>query len=221
MDDLKQQWENLPQWQKLLVIFGFSFALIYLIYILFLSEKLDEKNKLAEEVGNLSSEVETLENSIKPENKIRLQKQLQQIKKEIEELNNKLAVLEKKIPSKPETDEILDIIYKDSKQAKLTLSNFKIEKEEDVYISYNQETKKVDFFVPTDKNKNPPQNSIKLKKQVINTSFATDDMSNLSKFINILSKEERFISIENMEIKKEGQGLKINLSISTYYLGEV
>ena len=72
MDDIKDQWENAPDWQKFLVIVLISASIGYLLYSLFLVDKIKEKETLARDVNNLKLEVLRLKKASHPRIKKKL-----------------------------------------------------------------------------------------------------------------------------------------------------
>ncbi|ACN98201.1 hypothetical protein SULAZ_0675 [Sulfurihydrogenibium azorense Az-Fu1] len=225
--DIKQQWEMTPKWQKIfliLVIFG---AIAYLIFISFISQKLEEYSNLQQEVETLESNLNTLKAIANPQKEKVLKLKIKNIKNEIDENNGKLEVLSKIIPSDPKIEEILKIITNYALSSGLIINGFKVEKEEDVYLFYDKESdtlKTIPKNQEKEKNKEStnqiPKEALNVKKIYLSSSFSggIDQLKNL---LNYLSKSERLIIVESLSIKKESSKLlNFNLSYVIYYMPE-
>jgi len=169
LTNIKEQWGNIPEWQKAFLLIALAGAVLYLIFIILISPKYDEYKTLNEEVQNLEKELELLKSSVNPQIQLVLEKKLQQVKTDIKNIENKLEVMEKIIPPKSNLDDILDAVSLSAKKSMLTLNSFKVEKEEDVILYYNKNTDRLEVFNPTpnkDKKEEQeiPENAIKLKK---------------------------------------------------------
>jgi Tfp pilus assembly protein PilO len=222
--DIKEQWENTPGWQKALLLIVLTGGALYLIFEILVSPKYNEYKALNEEVQNLENEVKLLKSSINPQIQLTLEKKLQQVETDIKNTEDKLEVMEKIIPPKPNLDDILDIVSLSAKKSMLTLNSFKIEKEEDIILYYNKDTDKLEVFNPTpnkDKKEEQkiPENAIKLKKISI-TVNVSGNFNSIKNFLDEMAKSERFISVENVSIKKEGGFLNSVIKLAVYYLPE-
>jgi Tfp pilus assembly protein PilO len=222
--NIKEQWENTPGWQKVLLLIVLTGGALYLIFEILVSPKYNEYEALNKEVQNLENEVELLKSSVNPRIQLILEKKLQQVETDIKDIENKLEVMEKIIPSKPNLDDILDIVSLSAKKSMLTLNSFKIEKEEDIILYYNKDTDRLEVFNPTpnkDKKEGQeiPENAIKLKKINI-TVNVSGNFNSIKNFLDEIAKSERFISAENVFIKKEGGFLNSVIKLAVYYLPE-
>jgi Tfp pilus assembly protein PilO len=106
----------------------------------------------------------------------------------------------------------------------LILNSFKVEKEEEVILYYNKSTNKLEVFNPTpnkDKKEEQkvPENAIKLKKININANVS-GSFNSIKNFLDEIAKSERFISAENVFIKKEGGLLTGVVKLAVYYMPE-
>jgi Tfp pilus assembly protein PilO len=224
LTNIKEQWENTPGWQKALLLIVLTGGVLYLIFIILVSPKYDEYKALNEEIRNLENEVEFLKSSVNPRIQLILEKKLQQAKTDIKNIEDKLEVMKKIIPPKPNLDDILDVVSLSAKKSMLTLNSFKVEKEEDVILYYNKDTDRLEVFNPTsnkDKKEGQeiPENAIKLK--IINIIVNVSGNFNSTKnFLDEMAKSERFISTENVSIKKEGGFLNSIIKLAVYYLPE-
>jgi Tfp pilus assembly protein PilO len=221
--NIKEQWENTPGWQKALLLIALIGGVSYLIFIL-VSPKYDEYKALNKEVQNLENEVKLLKSSTNPQIQLTLEKKLQQVETDIKNTEDKLEVMEKIIPPKPSLDDILDVVSLSARKSMLTLNSFKIEKEEDIILYYNKDTDRLEVFNPTpnkDKKEEQkiPENAIKLKKINI-TVNVSGNFNFIKNFLDEIAKSERFISTENVSIKKEGGFLNSVIKLAVYYLPE-
>jgi Tfp pilus assembly protein PilO len=222
--NIKEQWEKTPRWQKAFLLIALTGAVLYLIFIILISPKYDEYKTLNEEVQNLEKELELLKSSVNPQIQLVLEKKLQQVKANLKNIENKLEVMKKIIPPKPNLDDILDVVSLSATKSMLTLNSFKVEKEEDVILYYNKNTDRLEVFNPTpnkDKKEEQkiPENAIKLKKISI-TANVSGNFNSIKNFLDEIAKSERFISAENVSIKKEGGMLNGVVNLAIYYLPE-
>jgi Tfp pilus assembly protein PilO len=222
--NIKEQWEKTPRWQKAFLLIALTGAVLYLIFIILISPKYDEYKTLNEDVQNLEKELELLKSSVNPQIQLVLEKKLQQVKANLKNIENKLEVMKKIIPPKPNLDDILDVVSLSAKKSMLTLNSFKVEKEEDVILYYNKNTDRLEVFNPTpnkDKKEEQkiPENAIKLKKINI-TVNVSGNFNSIKNFLDEIAKSERFISTENVSIKKEGGFLNSVIKLAVYYLPE-
>jgi Tfp pilus assembly protein PilO len=224
LTNIKEQWENTPGWQKALLLIVLTGGVLYLAFIILVSPKYNEYKALNEEIQNLENEVELLKSSVNPRIQLILEKKLQQTKADIKNIEDKLEVMEKIIPPKPNLDDILDVVSLSAKKSMLTLNSFKVEKEEDIILYYNKDTDRLEVFNPTpnkDKKEEQkiPENAIKLKKINI-TVNVSGNFNSIKNFLDEIAKSERFISTENVSIKKEGGFLNSVIKLAVYYLPE-
>jgi len=224
LTNIKEQWGNIPEWQKAFLLIALTGAVLYLIFIILISPKYDEYKTLNEEVQNFEKELELLKSSVNPQIQLVLEKKLQQVKTDIKNIENKLEVMEKIIPPKSNLDDILDVVSLSAKKSMLTLNSFKVEKEEDVILYYNKNTDRLEVFNPTpnkDKKEEQeiPENAIKLKKINI-TANVSGNFNSIKNFLDEIVKSERFISAKNVSIKKEGGMLNSVVKLAVYYLPE-
>lgn len=217
--DIKQQLSNLPTWQKIALSVASVIAVSYfLIY-----PKYEEYSALNDEVQKLEKEVEVLKASTNPQTQLLLQKKLKQTEAEIEDVKGKMATIERIIPSKPNLDDILNVISLSAKKDNVILNSLKVDKVEDVILYYDKNANKLLPFNPTQTQSNDkkqqqkiPENAIKLKKISI-TANISGDFNSTRDFVKDLSNSARFISIENISIKKVNELLNSTINIATYY----
>jgi Tfp pilus assembly protein PilO len=222
--NIKEQWEKTPRWQKAFLLIALTGAVLYLIFIILISPKYDEYKTLNEEVQNLEKELELLKSSTNRQIQLILEKKLQQVKTDLKNIENKLEIMKKIIPSKANLDDILDVVSLSARKSMLTLNSFKVEKEEDVIIYYNKNTDRLELFNPKPnkdikEEQKIPENAIKLKKISI-TANVSGSFNSIKNFLDEIAKSERFISAENISIKKEGGMLNGVVNLAIYYLPE-
>ena len=222
LGNVKEQWEKTPGWQRAFLLIALTGGILYLIFTILISPKYDEYKTLNEEVQNLEKELELLKSSVNPQIQLVLEKKLQQVKVDLKNIENKLEVMKKIIPPKPNLDDILNVISLNAKKSMLTLNSFKVEKEEDIILYYNKDTDKLEVFSP-ESNKNQeqgiPENAIKLKKIII-TVNVSGNFDSIKSFLDEIARSERFISADNVSIKKEAGILNSTVNLAVYYMPE-
>ncbi len=215
-DTLKSQWEEAPNWQKYLAVFLLTGAIAYIIYMFFITEKINEKNSLEREVSFLEKEVLRLKKASQPIIKKRLTNKLKELEREISLLNQKMEYLKRIIPEKEEPQYLLDFLSKGAKKSGMILEKFQISKPENAIISYNKSKDQLNI---RKSNKKASRREIKLKKVTISLDMYGDLVS-LYNFINYVGKSKRYIRIDNLKIDKRKNLLKTKVNLSTFYLPE-
>lgn len=217
ISELKEQWQQLPIWQKILLTVLISVIVSYLLFTLIVSPAEEELKSLEQEVEKLRSEREILSRTENKSLELSINKKLEEIKsiteKNLEELKN----LEKAIPPKPKIESLLAFLSSAISASNIELSSFKVEKEEDIYLQYDKASDSLKFFKPDDKNM--PKDAVHLKKisvQVLSKGKTTG----LFSLLEILSKSDRLINIEKLEIKKEATKLIYSITLSVYFSPE-
>ncbi len=216
LDSLKSQWGDLPDWQKLLAVVVVTFAIAYGIYMLFIGDKVSEKENLNRQVTALEREVLRLKKASKPEIKKKLTKKLKEIEVEIEKLNKKLAELKNIIPEKENSQYLLTFFSSAVQENGLILNSFKISEPEDVILSTKEGEKGIRIVKGK---KTRSKKEIRLKRIVLTLNLA-GDLGSLYKLIKTLGKSERYIRVDKVSIKKKKKFLSIKLKVSTFYLPE-
>lgn len=219
--DIKEQWEQTPLWQRILLIVAFSFGLAYLIFILMISPKKEEYDNLNTEVENLKGELEKLKVSADSKTLEKLERKINEIQIQNKQKLSKLESLSNIIPPKAELDAILNIVSVSAKTSGLILNNFKVDKEEDVYLYYDQNDNSLKTFQKTDDKKQNqiPENAIHLKKINIQSSLY-GNMKDIFPFLDKIATSKRLINVESLGVKKESGKLNYTLSLSVYYSPE-
>lgn len=223
--DIREQWEQTPFWQRmLLIVIGLLFF-AFAVYNFLLSPKLEEYKNLNEEVSNLGNQIELLKNSVDAKKQKILEKKLEEIKEAIKQDEIKLQSLSNIIPPKPNIDDVLNIVSLTARKNMIILNFFKVDKEEEIYLYYNKDTDKLEEIKPKQYNTNNdkkiqiPENAIKLKRIVISTDMF-GDMKSTKNFLDDVSKSERFIAVDNIVLKNEGSALRSTINLLVYYLPE-
>jgi len=216
-ENLKAQWAELPDWQKILFVSVVTFAIAYMIYFLFIGDQILRKNNLEREVNGLQREVERLKMASKPEIKKRLTKKLKELEREIEQLNKKLSELKNIIPEKENPQYLLTFISSEVESNGLILDSFEISKPEDVVLSLKNKNKEIRVVKKT---RRTSKREIKLKRITLTVKLF-GDLRSLYSFIEDLGKSERYIRVDKVSINKDKSSLlSIELQISTFYLPE-
>ncbi|MDM7274083.1 type 4a pilus biogenesis protein PilO [Sulfurihydrogenibium azorense] len=225
--DIKQQWESTPQWQRIFLILAIFGAAAYLIFISFISQKLEEYSNLQQKVNHLESTLNTLKAIANTKKEEALKLKVRNLKKEIDENNKKLIDLSRIIPSDPKIEDVLKSITNYALNSGLIINSFKIEKEEDVYLFYDKESntlKTISKNQEMGKNKEPtqsiPKEALTVKKVYLSSSLS-GGIDQLKNFLNYLSNSQRLIIVESLSIKKENSKLlNFNLGYVIYYMPE-
>ncbi len=221
-DELKLQWLALESWKKLVIILVFTGAIIYLIYMFKLEPILLEKEKLSKEVSQLKSEISYLKKRATPGKIIEIENKIKEIHKDIETKKSELKILKTIIPDKAEVDKILKFIASNIYTSNLTLDKFNISKEETVYVSFNKENKTLSIRSSKRKKakRQKRENEVQLKRLTVNIQ-ATGSPRKLLKYIKNLSKSKRLLIIDDVKLKTQKEGVKIDMNISTFYSQEM
>jgi len=226
LESLKAQWAELPEWQKMLVIFLFSVMILYGIYMVMIEGKLNEKKNLQDEVQSLQLQVERLKRAARPEIRKKLEEKYVTVQKEIEQLNKQLEELKDIVPPQEDIQYILSFISSSVFNSKMTLNSFKVSKTEDIFLRYNKLEDRLEILAPSKGKK--VKSSVNMKRIVISLDLV-GEVSELLKFIRNLSKSERYLRVDKVVIeraKKTGKKkqasnlLQISMVVSTYYLPE-
>ncbi|WP_456400743.1 GspMb/PilO family protein [Persephonella sp.] len=223
LESLKAQWAELPEWQKILVIFLFSGLLIYGLYMTLIESKLTEKKELTEEVQSLNLQVERLKRAARPEIRKKLEDKYTMVQREIEELNKQLERLKGIVPPSEDIQYILSFISTSVFNSKMTLNNFTVSKTEDIYLRYNKLEDRLEILSPSKGKK--VKSAVNMKRIVISLDMM-GEVSELIRFIRNLSKSERYLRIDKVSLQRSNQNnrggnmLSINMIVSTYYLPE-
>ncbi len=222
MEDIKSQWENAPDWQKFLVILLISASIGYLLYSLFLVDKIKEKETLARDVNNLKLEVLRLQKASHPRIKKKLMKKLKELENEIQLLNQKMEYLSKIIPEQEDPQFLLNFLSVGAKKTGMILEKFQISKPEDTIIGY-KDNQLVIERIKNDKDRKRKyikrKDQIKLKRIKITLNML-GDLNSLYNYIKYIGKSKRFIRTDQVVINKIQNLLKITIKLSTFYLPE-
>lgn len=229
--DIKEQLEKAKEMRKNALLIALTILILCLISVLIL-HKYDEYQNLDKEVKSLENDVALLKFAASPQMQSLLEKKKKETDVDLETTKEKLETMKKIIPSKPDLDRILNIISIDAKKSMVTLNSLKPSAEESIILFYDKNTNKLETFNPQstnnqnkvqDKNKKQeqkvPENAVTFKKININVDVS-GNFNSIENFLGEISKSERFISIENISIKKEGGTLRTLISLSAYYLPE-
>ena len=144
-DDLKQQWQDLEEWKKLLIVIVFSGVFVYIIYIFKIEPTLQEKAVLQNEVQDLKNKVSYLKKRFNKQQIKKLEEQIRDIDKKMKEKQIELNKLKTIIPDKANLDKFLSIVTSNIQESNLILDKFSVKKEESVIARYDKAKGKVIF----------------------------------------------------------------------------
>ncbi|WP_457642855.1 hypothetical protein [Persephonella sp.] len=222
LESLKEQWESLAEWQRILFVALFTVLIMYGIYTLVIDPKQMEKEKLSAEVENLQIQVDRLKRFARPEIRKKLEEKLAAVNEEIKSLNRELEDIKSVVPTEEKTQEILRFIADSAIRSNVALNNFKVSPPEQIYMRYNRS--KDTLEVVTDKQKQKDKSFIKLNRVKINLDMNSRNVGEIVAFLRRLGKSDRFfrldkLSIEKVKGKKNIPGMfNIKVTISTYYM---
>ncbi|WP_029520003.1 hypothetical protein [Persephonella sp. IF05-L8] len=220
MDAIKEQWEGLPEWQKILLVGVFTALALYGIYVLYIEPKKMEEKRLEEEVNNLQTQVDRLKRFARPEIRKKLEDKLAEVKAEIQSLNKQLEEIKSVIPTEEQAQEILRFISEAANRSNMSMNEFKVSNPEEVYMRYNKSKDKVEIV--TAKTKKKDKSFIKINRVRVQLDMSSRNLSNLLIFLRRLGKSDRFFSLDNVYIEKvKGKELntfKIKVIVSTYFM---
>lgn len=219
--DIKEQWQQTPFWQKVLLSTVLSGVVSYILYISFVEPKKNEYNQLEAEVENIEAQLQTLKASANSKTLERLERKIKELEQENNEKKMMIEKFRSSIPAQPELEKVLGLISEKSKSFGLIINSFKVDKEEDVQLYYDEKEATLKTFNKDSKdNKDKiPENLIHLKKITIQSSL-NGDIKSIFPFINSISSSQRVIMIDKLEIRKESNKLGYILTFSIYYSPE-
>ncbi len=225
MNDLKQQWAEIPEWQKFVLIFAAGFFILYGIYFMLIQPKKENIRKLSQEVDTLERQVNTLKRYTSPAYIKRLENEISSIQKEIAQLKDELKDVEKIIPTDKNLDQILSYISFSANRSKLVLEKFKVSDEKTVWVSYNEKTKNLKFKKHKTEQQTETKQSKPITKEVRMKQINIDillkgDVKKLKNFLVGLSKSERYIAVDNIHLVKGEESLSSEIKLKTLYLPE-
>lgn len=219
--DIKQQWQETPLWQRLFLVLVLSAVISYLIFSLLISPKQEEYSMLFSEVEKLRNEAETLKSAADPKTLEKLEKKIVELRVKNQKKINRLEQFSSLIPQKPKVEEILEFISTSAQSSGLILNSFKVEKEEEVYLYYDQKDNSLKTVQKTDgkEKQHIPENAVHLKRTTV--QFSTfGNINGIFQFIDRIGMSQRLLNVDSLNIKKEANKLSYILTISTYYSPE-
>ncbi len=247
---LKAQWEELAVWKKLLIVLGLSLGIAYLVYMFIISEKINEKENIKNEIENLNVEFANIKRNATPEKRAKLQQELEKEKERTELLKVELENVRSKFLPRDDAQTTLVFITDKVGKNNLILNRFVIKGINDVYLRYNPATNKIEYITNQNTNNNGKNNSLipkklsptkpkpeKDKKSQNNNS--TDmptvhlkkvDMSiniigsasDIVKFIKDVSYAKNYVRIESVSLNRGSKTniLNANVELSAFYSPE-
>lgn len=209
-EELKEQWEELENWKKLLITIFFSGVIIYIGYMFFLKAKLTQKEILEREVNKLQSDINYLKKYTKAENVKKLNEKIKSIQTKI---SQKEKELKKYIPNKPFTEKILIRVSKIADKSGIELESFSIKEKGIVYAVYKKDINRVIFKDKPSKK----ETGIKLNKLGFELK-STGSIESLYKFLKNLINTKRIVILDKVNISKIKGNLVFNIKFSSYYI---
>lgn len=233
MDKLKQQWQDAPIWQKILVVLSFSLIVAYGIYMSYISPISDKISEIENQNQELKDQLNLLKKLTNNKEAILLNKKLKDLKLKLAQDKLKLEEFYKNVPDKPKVEEVIDFISKKSEENNIILLYSSIEKEEESYLSYDENTKSLtitpkeppkDDKTPKekqtkeDKKKKENENSVPIKVVYMKVDLKANSYKSINNFLESLSKSDRLITVRNVNLKKENNYINTNLTLNIYYI---
>ncbi len=231
MDKLKEQWQASPLWQKFLVVASFSLIVAYGIYMTYISPLSDKISQTQQQIDELNQQVELAKKLSNQQQAMEISKKLQQLKTKLEQDKLKLEQFYKEIPTSPKVEELLEFISSQAKFNSLKVLFAGVEKEDEVYLSYDENTKSLKITpkeIPKDDKKAPEkpkqennqshENSILVKVLYVKVSLKGNDYKSVNRFLENLSKSERLITVNKVVFKKDNNYLNSDIDLNVYYI---
>ncbi|SNZ04108.1 hypothetical protein SAMN06265182_0555 [Persephonella hydrogeniphila] len=220
LESLKEQWEGLPEWQKVLLIGLITVLIMYGIYALIIDPKKIEEKRLTDEVKNLQVQVDRLKRFARPEIRKKLEDKLLAIKAEISNLNKQLEEIKTVVPTEEKTQDILRFIADSAIKSNVALNSFQVSPPEQIYMRYNRSKDTIEIV--TVKKKKMDKSFIKINRIKINLDMNSRTVGEVVAFLRQLGTSDRFFRMDKLSIeKKKGKRLNtfnIKITISTYFM---
>jgi len=220
IEALKEQWEGLPEWQKVLLTALITLLIMYGIYVLVIDPKKIEKEQLKSEVDNLQVQVDRLKRFARPEIRKKLEDKLASVQAEVQNLNRELEKIKSVVPTEERTQEILRFIADSALKSNMVMNRFKVSPPEEIYMRYNKTKDRLEEI--TGKQKEKDKSFIKINRVKITLDLNSRTVGNVVDFLRKLGKSDRFFRLDKLSIekvkKKKGGTFSIKLIVSTYYM---
>lgn len=220
LESLKEQWEGLPEWQKVLLTGLITVLIMYGVYALIIDPKKIEEKRLTDEVKNLQVQVDRLKRFARPEIRKKLEDRLLAIKAEIANLNKQLEEIKTVVPTEEKTQDILRFIADSAIKSNIALNNFSVSPPEQIYMRYNRSKDTIEIV--TVKKKKMDKSFIKINRIKINLDMNSRTVGEIVAFLRQLGTSDRFFRMDRLSIeKKKGKRLNtfnIKITISTYFM---
>jgi len=220
IEALKEQWEGLPEWQKILLTALITLLVMYGIYTLIIDPKKVEKEQLKSEVDNLQVQVDRLKRFARPEIRKKLEDKLASIQAEVQNLNRELEKIKSVVPTEEKTQEILRFISDSALKSNVIMNKFHVSPPEEIYMRYNKTKDRLE--VVTGKQKKKDKSFIKINRVKITLDMNSRTVGDVVDFLRKLGKSDRFFRLDRLSIekvkKKKGRTFSIKLTVSTYYM---
>ena len=215
LEELKEQWEELENWKKLLIAIFFSGIIIYVGYVFFLEAKLAQMENLEREVSKLQSDTNYLKKYAKAEKLKKLNEKIKSIQAKISQKEKELKKYKKYIPDRPFTEKILVRVSKIADKSGIELESFSIKEKSIVYAVYRKDINRVIFKDKLSKK----ETGVKLNKLSFEIK-STGSMESFYKFLRNLINTKRIVILDRVNIAKIKGNLVFNIKFSSYYMEE-
>lgn len=212
-EEIKEQWEELENWKKLLVVVFFSGIIIYIGYTFLIEEKLSKVKILESEISKLEKDINYLKRYATEEKIKKLNEKIKSIQTQISQKEKELNLYKKYIPDKPFTEKILVDISKIASKSGMQLESFDIKGKNIVYAIYKKDINRVIFKNNLSNN----ENGVKLNR--VNFEIkSSGSIKSLYRFIKFLARTKRIILLDEISIKKIKGNLAFDIKFSSYYM---
>jgi len=212
-EEIKEQWEELEVWKKVLITLFFSGVIVYIGYMFLIEPKLIQKATLEKEVKKLQNDINYLKKFATKEKLQKLNEKISSIKEQISKKEKELEVYKKYIPERAYTEKLLIYVSKISDKAGINLESFSVKGKNVVYAVYKKDLNRVVFKKKLSKG----ESGIKLNKMTFETK-ASGSIKSLYKFLNYLTKTKRIIIVDKVNISKSKGNLLFDIVFSSYYM---
>jgi len=221
LESLREQWEGLPEWQRVLFIAFLTVLIMYSIYTLVIEPKKLKKERLTTEVENLQAQVDKLKRFARPEIRKKLEDKLSAIKAEIAQLNKQLEEIKSIVPTEEKTQDILRFIADSAIKSHVSLNTFKVSPPEQIYMRYNRSKDRLEIVTGKQKK---DKSFIKINRIKINLDISSRNVGEILTFLKKLGKSDRFFKMDKLSIEKikpkgkQSEVFNIKITISTYFM---
>lgn len=138
MEALRRQWENLPQWQKIVVLLVLPLLVSVYMYFMLVSPLKDQVERNRSDLERLKSDVENLKRLSSPETLNKLRRKEEELIRQRDQAYEELSRTVGFLPTEKNLSEVFRIIGSLAKKNGLVIQKVSIENPQDVrYILEN------------------------------------------------------------------------------------